>query len=181
MAIYEPSFAIKTTVNSVASGYPVTVAELKAELRIPIAETAFDAELAIYIAAATEEIERFTGMNFRIKQMTAYFPQGEPYLLRGNVIAVVSAANVSDTGIETPLTDYTVSKADKYALVFVDVSWQAKIVYSTGVATAPDVVKMAILKYAAAMYSGCTENAKDVLTMFLASYRDNVRTLKYDG
>jgi hypothetical protein len=181
MAIYEPSFAIKTTVDSVAAGYPVTVAELKLELRIPVAETAFDAELAIYIAAATEEVERYTGMNFRVKQITAFFQQGEPYLLRGNEIAVVSTANVSDTGVETPVTDSTVSKSDKYALVFVDVSWQAKIVCSTGIATAPDVVKMAIIKYAASMYSGCADSAKDVLTMFLSSYRSNVRTLKYDG
>lgn len=181
MAIYEPTFAQKVTISSVAAGYPVTVAELKLELRIPVAETAFDAELTIYIAAATEEVERYTGMNFRVKRIIAYFPTGLPYLLRGNEIAVVSTANVSDTGVETPVTDYTVSKADKYALVFVDVSWQAKITYDTGIATAPDVVKMAIIKYAAAMYTGCTDNAKDVLTMFLSSYRSNVRTLKYDG
>lgn len=87
----------------------ITLDEAKAQLNIPADNTASDAELAGFVAAASRVVERYVGAVVH-RTVTEVFDGGRAQLLL-TTLPVVEATEVIDTGATIEPGGYTVSRA----------------------------------------------------------------------
>lgn len=97
---------VESPVVPPVTGDPVTVEEIRSELKITLTTT--DDLLARLISAATDEVERMTGRALRPRTVTDVRPGGK-YAVGLSQIPVEAVASVTENGTALTPADWTLS------------------------------------------------------------------------
>lgn len=141
-----------------------TVANLKAHLGIPSAETSQDTRMELLINAASDSIERYLDRKLKSQTITEYQHgrRQDSLLLHEWPVTGITELRVdmdhvfSDASTLIPSADYGIGD-DKNSLIYFDTVFprgnhNIKIVYVAGYATVPSDIEMAALLFCEWLY-----------------------------
>jgi uncharacterized phiE125 gp8 family phage protein len=173
---------VKTTIRELSSPAVLAVAldEAKAQLRIDPDETAFDAQLTIWIAGITREAEHATGRVFVNRPMRATLDGFEPAVrLAAPTFSVASVKFVDLDGQQRTLdpADYFVDQVAEpgYVTPQVGKAWPATLArantvtvdftggYGPDATTTPAAAKLYILARLAEQWDPATKEFKETV------------------
>lgn len=179
-------------------GSIVSVAELRDFARLDTVDTTEDLFLAELIAAATDDLERYTNRWFVERTAIGYYSglelsQYETYPfteIQHSPLLDVSEVATWTNGAYAAITDYTLKQRDGYARVLfpnaynfdnIDTPYPYRITFIAGygaVADVPSSIKIAIMMYASYLYENrgdcdCGADARQSsgAKMLMARYR----------
>lgn len=137
---------IKLTTSDLASE-PVSLTEAKNHLRIAD-YTSDDALIMSLIRSSRTHLEKYTGLSFGTKTITAILSIAGDYELPYGPVCSVTSAATYDDGTWVPTTDYTLVGD------MLDAGYKGliKVVYQAGFAPLPEDLKTDILQLVAWQY-----------------------------
>lgn len=170
-------------VTTAAATTPVSLAEVKAFLKLDASDASEDAFLTMLIEAATEAAEKYIGRDLINKGYTTFRDNlVEPLELRRSKVSAITSIEylVSDVFTLIASTVYGFTDVNDYAQIFLeeDQSWPTdidnlpqavRILFTSGYGTAgsdvPAAIKIGLLQHVNVMYSnrgdcggGCTND-----------------------